>query len=50
MFYYLKATTLFAVDDALTAVIMPGINPEADTNDITEPSNVLQTNVPVFPM
>jgi hypothetical protein len=38
---------LFAVDDALTAVNIPGKNPDADTNVKTEPSHVLATNVPV---
>jgi hypothetical protein len=40
---------LFAVEDADTAVKIPGMNPDADTNDITEPSTVLLTNVPVLP-
>jgi hypothetical protein len=40
---------LFAVEDADTAVNIPGINPDADTNVNTELSQVLATNVPVFP-
>lgn len=38
-----------AVEDADTAVMIPGINPDADINVRTEPSQVLATNVPVPP-
>jgi hypothetical protein len=38
MFCYFNATTPNAVDDADTAVKIPGTNPDADTNDNTEPS------------
>ena len=38
-----------ANDDADTAVIIPGIKPDADANVNTEPSTVLTTNVPCNP-
>ena len=41
---------LKAVDEADTAVKIPGINPDADTNDKTELSYVLATKVPWIPM
>ncbi len=38
-----------ANDEADTAVIIPGIKPDADANVNTEPSTVLTTNVPCNP-
>ena len=40
---------LVAVEDADTAVIKPGTYPNAFENDNTEPSIVLNTNVPIPP-
>jgi hypothetical protein len=39
-----------AVVDDDTAVNIPGINPDADTNVNTEPSIVCATKLPVCPM
>jgi hypothetical protein len=47
--FYFNAIILAQVDEADTAVKIPGINPDADTNDNTEPSTVLATNVPTRP-
>lgn len=40
---------LAAVDEPEILVNKPGINPDADTNDNTEPSTVVATNVPWLP-
>ena len=47
--FYLNAIMLPAVEDAETAAIKPGINPDADTNVNTEPSTVLTTKLPTSP-
>jgi hypothetical protein len=38
-----------AVDDDDTAVTIPGMKPDADTNVNTEPSTVLTTKLPTSP-
>jgi hypothetical protein len=47
--FYLNATIDAAVEDADTAVIIPGINPLADTNVNTDWSYVLSTKLPICP-
>jgi hypothetical protein len=47
--FYLNPIILAAVEDADTAVIKPGINPDADAKVNIEPSMVLTTKLPTSP-